>query len=127
LAVWNLENRTKLFEFKPSYRLDGGLIADREDKIIYLASDDGFIRALYNGQIINEVKLPQEDKASCLEIFPTNGALLCGTHRGSIYVIKTPLSNTPTGIFHYLAHSAKITRVCFNFLLVSINKFLLSI
>jgi hypothetical protein len=66
-------------------------------------------------QIINEVKLPQEDRASYLEIFPSNGALLCGTNRGSIYVIKTPLSNAPTGIFHYLAHSARITKVSFVF------------
>lgn len=63
-------------------------------------------------QFINDVKLPQDDRPSCLEIFPSNGALLCGTHRGSIYAIKTPLSNTASGfIFHYLAHSAKVTRV----------------
>jgi hypothetical protein len=64
-------------------------------------------------KIIQDVKLPQEDKPSCLEIFQSNGALLCGTHRGSIYVIKTPLSNVPTSIFHYLAHSARVTKVCF--------------
>ncbi len=74
-------------------------------------------------KIIDEVKLPQEDKPSCLEIFQSNGALLCGTHRGSIYVIKTPLSGSSTGIFHYLAHSAKVTKVCFKFLLISIHNF----
>ena len=115
-----------MFEFKPTYRLEGGFTVDREDKIIYLASDDGLIHAVYNGQVnllkfyftnssfvqvINEVKLPQNDKSNCLEIFPSNSAILCGTHRGSIYVIKTPLTNSPTGIFHYLAHSAKITHV----------------
>jgi WD40 repeat protein len=59
--------------------------------------------------MINEIKLPQEDRSSCLEIYQSNGTLLCGTHRGSIYVIKTPLSNT--GIFHYLAHSARVTQI----------------
>jgi len=44
-------------------------------------------------------------------MFLSNGALLCGTHRGSIYVIRTPLSNAPNGIFHYLAHSARVTHV----------------
>ncbi len=63
------------------------------------------------------MKLPQEDRASYLEIFPSNGALICGTNRGPIYVIKTPLTNAPTGIFHYLAHSTRVTKVCFRFLL----------
>ncbi len=49
--IWNLETQTKFFEFKPNYRLEGGFVADREDKVIYLASDDGFIHALYNGQV----------------------------------------------------------------------------
>ena len=45
-------------------------------------------------------------------MFQSNGTLLCGTHRGSIYTIRTPLSNATTvNIFHYLAHSAKITQV----------------
>ena len=102
----------KTFEYKPAYRLEGGFIVDQEDKYIYLASDDGFIHAVYNGQVTQEIKLPQEDRCSCLQIFPTNGALLCGTVRGSIYVIKTPLSNSSSGIFHYLAHSARVTQVC---------------
>ncbi|CAF2959691.1 unnamed protein product [Rotaria sp. Silwood2] len=112
---WNLENQKKNFELKPSYRLDGGFIADREDKILYLASDDGFIRSFYNGQLNHETKLPQNDKPSCLEIFPSNGALICGTHRGSIYILKTPLANASAGVFHYLAHSAKITQIVIAF------------
>lgn len=40
-----------MFEYKPTYRLEGGFTVDREDKIIYLASDDGLIRAVYNGQV----------------------------------------------------------------------------
>ena len=42
---------------------------------------------------------------------PSNEVLLCGTHRGSIYVIRTPLANATNGIFHYLAHSARVTHV----------------
>jgi len=77
-------------------------------------------------KIINEVKLPQGDKASCLETFQSNGALLCGTHRGSIYVIKTPLSGPSTAMFHYLAHSARVIKVCFKFVFISIhNPFLI--
>lgn len=58
------------------------------------------------------MKLPQDDRPSCLTLFPSNGALICGTHRGSIYAIKTPLSNTPTGnLFHNYGHSAKISQV----------------
>ncbi|CAF1133715.1 unnamed protein product [Rotaria sordida] len=110
-VIWDLENQKKIFELKPTYRLDGGFIADREDKIVYLASDDGFIRAFHNGQLNHEAQLPQDDKPSCLEIYPSNGALLCGTHRGSIYVLKTPLAKILTGIFHYLAHSARITQI----------------
>lgn len=63
-------------------------------------------------KMINEAKLPQEDRVSYLEIFPSNGAIVCGTNRGSIYVLKTPLSGASTAIYHYLAHSAKITKVC---------------
>lgn len=40
-----------MFEFKPSYNLEGGFAVDREDKTIYLASDDRVIHALYNGQV----------------------------------------------------------------------------
>jgi hypothetical protein len=40
-----------MFEFKPTYRFEGGFVADREDKFIYLATDDGSVRALYNGQV----------------------------------------------------------------------------
>jgi hypothetical protein len=50
-VIWNLENKTKLFEFKPTYHLEGGFTADIEDKIVYLASDDGYIRALCNGLV----------------------------------------------------------------------------
>jgi hypothetical protein len=49
--IWNIETRTKILEFKPTYRLEGGFVADRDDKIIYLASDDGSIHALCNGQV----------------------------------------------------------------------------
>ncbi|CAF3214390.1 unnamed protein product [Rotaria socialis] len=114
-VIWNLENQKKIYELKPSYRLEGGFVPDREDRNIYLACDDGFIRTFCNGQIINEAKLPQDDKANCLEIFPSNGAIICGTHRGSIYVLKTPLSGASTPIFHYLAHSAKITQIAVAF------------
>ncbi|CAF4648755.1 unnamed protein product [Rotaria sp. Silwood1] len=110
-VTWNLQNQKKIFELKPSYRLDGGFVADREDKIVYLASDDGLIRAFNYGQLNHEVKLPQDDKPSCLQIFPSNEALICGTQRGSIYIIKTPLTKASTSIFHYLAHSAKITQI----------------
>lgn len=66
------------------------------------------------GQIINKMKLPQSDVATCLTLFPSNGALLCGTQSGSIYVIRTPFSDSqPGNLFHYLAHSAKVTRVKF--------------
>jgi len=40
-----------MFELKPTYRFDGGFTVDREDKIFYLASDDGYIRALCNGLV----------------------------------------------------------------------------
>ena len=36
---------------KPTYHLDGGLAVDREDRYIYLASNDGHIRVLHNGQV----------------------------------------------------------------------------
>ncbi|CAF1640408.1 unnamed protein product, partial [Didymodactylos carnosus] len=39
---------------------------------------------------------------------PSNISLIAGTIKGSIYVIKVPL--TQTGIVYYLAHSARITR-----------------
>jgi hypothetical protein len=54
-VIWNLENQTKIFEFKPAYRLDGGFVVDKDDKYIYLASDDGCIRALLNGQVIGSI------------------------------------------------------------------------
>ncbi|UJR36357.1 hypothetical protein I4U23_029083 [Adineta vaga] len=112
-AAWNLETQTKIFELKPTYRFDGGFTVDKEDKFVYLACDDGLIREFQIGQtqVKKELKLPQDDKPSCLEMYKSNSALLCGTHRGSIYVIRTPLSNAPNGIFHYLAHSARVTHI----------------
>jgi hypothetical protein len=63
-------------------------------------------------QIVADVQLPQEDKASCLAMFPNTNILLCGTQRGSIYVVRTPLTGETDGIlFHFLAHSARITDV----------------
>ncbi|CAF1626128.1 unnamed protein product, partial [Adineta ricciae] len=112
-AAWNLETQTKIFELKPTYRFDGGFAVDRDDGVVYLACDDGSIREFQIGhtQVKNELKLPQEDKPSALEMFKSSGTLLCGTHRGSIYVIRTPLSSASNGIFHYLAHSARVTRI----------------
>ena len=48
---WILENETKPLEIKPIFRFDGGFTTDREEKFVYLASDDGCIRTLYNGQV----------------------------------------------------------------------------
>ena len=49
--VWSIETRARTLEFKPTYRLEGGFAVDKDDKMIYLASDDGRIHALYNGQV----------------------------------------------------------------------------
>jgi len=50
-----------MFELKPAYRLEGGFTADREDKFVYLASDDGCIRDFYNGHVKNIYYLMQND------------------------------------------------------------------
>ena len=48
---WNLKSQSKILELKPVYRLEGGFTVDREEKFLYLASDDGYIRALQDGQV----------------------------------------------------------------------------
>jgi hypothetical protein len=50
-----------MFELKPAYRLEGGFTADREDKFVYLASDDGCIRDFYNGHVKNIYYLMPND------------------------------------------------------------------
>ncbi|CAF0950735.1 unnamed protein product [Adineta steineri] len=109
--IWNLETQSRTYELKTNYRLDGGLAIDKDDRFVYIASDDGLIREIQNEKIKYEVKLPNDDKPSYLEMFESNGTILCGTHRGSIYVIRTPFGNAPHGIFHYLAHSARVTHI----------------
>jgi hypothetical protein len=56
-VMWNLKNQSKEFELKLSYRLDGGFAVDRDEKFIYVASDDGYIRALHNGQVDVKINL----------------------------------------------------------------------
>lgn len=52
-VIWNILNQSKVFEYKPTFRLDGGFAVDRDERFIYFASDDGHIRALHNGQVID--------------------------------------------------------------------------